>query len=83
MKTEILTLMFLMVGFDAILCSLNGVKFKAMTFTETIAVNDKILDQRTYGPVNAHMTFFPVITTTVKREKGQHRFLDAQEQLTL
>ena len=47
-----------MVGFDTILCSLNGVKFKAMTFTETIAVNDKILDQRTNCPVNAHMTFF-------------------------
>ena len=31
-------------------------------------------NQRTNGPVNAHLTFFPVITTTVKREKGQHRF---------
>ena len=30
--------------------------------------------QRTNGPVNAHLTFFPVITTTVKREKGQHQF---------
>ena len=48
----------LMVGFDTILCSLNGVKVKAMTFTETIAVNDKILDQRTNGPINAHMNFF-------------------------
>ena len=47
-----------MVGFDTILCSLNGVKFKAMTFTETVAVNDKILDQRNNGPVNAHLTFF-------------------------
>ena len=46
-----------MVGFDKILCSLNGVKFKAVTFTETVAVNDKILDQRTNGPVNAHLTF--------------------------
>ena len=36
-----LTLTFLMVGFDTILCSLNGVKFKAMTFTETVAVNDR------------------------------------------
>ena len=32
-------------------------KFKAMTFTETVAVNDMILDQRTNGPVNAHLTF--------------------------
>ena len=53
-----LTLTFLMVGFDTILCSLNVVKFKAMTFTETVAVNDKILNQRTNGPVNAHLTFF-------------------------
>ena len=53
-----ITLTFLMVGFNTILCSLNGVKFKAMTFTETVAVNDKILDQRTNGPVNAHLTFF-------------------------
>ena len=51
-----LTLTFLMVEFDTILCSLNGVKFKA--FTETVAVNDKILDQRTNDPVNAHLTFF-------------------------
>ena len=53
-----LALTFLMVAFDTILCSLNGVKFKAMTLKETIAVNDKIPDQRTNGPVNAHMTFF-------------------------
>ena len=54
-----LTLTLLMVGFDTILCSLHGVKFKAMTLTETVAVNDKILiDQRINGPVNAHLTFF-------------------------
>ena len=53
-----LTLTLLMVEFDTILCSLNGVKFKAMTLTETVAVKDTILDQRTNGPVNAHLTFF-------------------------
>ena len=55
-----LTLTFFTVGFNTILCSLNGVKFIAMTFTETVAVNDKILDQRINGPVNAHLTFFQV-----------------------
>ena len=53
-----LTLTLSMVEFDTILCSLNGVKFKAMTLTETVAVKDTILDQRTNGPVNAHLTFF-------------------------
>ena len=71
------TLTFFMVGFNTILCSLYGVNFKAMPFTETVAVNDNILDQRTDGPVNANH-FFPGVTTTVKGEKGQHRFLEAQ-----
>ena len=37
-----LTVTYFMVGFNTILCSLYGVKCKAMTFPETVAVNDKI-----------------------------------------
>ena len=65
-----LTLTFFMVGFNTILCSLNGVKFKAMTFTETVAVNDEILDQRTNGHVNAHLTFFRYIIHNCETRKG-------------
>ena len=46
------------------LSSGDNILFRATSFV--------YLNQRTNGPVNAHLTFFPVITTTVKPEKGQH-----------